>query len=103
MKNLTEVIRRPIITEKSTLMRQETNQYVFEVDLRANKHEIKDAVQRLFDVDVLSVNTMVMPGRSKRFGRFMGRQNKWKRAVVTLREDQVIDFYLTSESADLTL
>lgn len=102
MKNITEVIRRPIITEKSTLQREASNQYVFEVSLRSNKLEIAEAISRLFKVDVASVNTMVMPGRSKRFGRFIGRQNKWKRAVVTLKENQVIDFYLATDSTEST-
>ena len=100
MKNITQVIRRPIITEKSSLMRETTNQYVFEVNLRSNKHEIAQALEGLFNVKVLSVNTMVMPGRDKRYGRYMGRQNKWKRAVVTLAEGQAIDFFQASESID---
>lgn len=102
MKNITQVIRRPIITEKSTLMRETANQYVFEVALSSSKQEIADALRRLFNVEVLSVNTMIMPGRNKRFGRYVGRRNKWKRAIVTLAEGQEIDYFL-ADSADTTL
>ncbi|MBQ1265613.1 MAG: 50S ribosomal protein L23 [Proteobacteria bacterium] len=93
MKRIEDVIRRPIINEKSTLLRAAGNQYVFEVDLRANKQEITEAVSTLFGVKVASVNTCVMPGKAKRFGRFIGRSNKWKKAVVTLADGSVIDFF----------
>lgn len=99
MRNLIDVIRRPIISEKSTLCRRFGNQYVFAVDLRANKQEISEAVSRLFNVKVESVNTSVVPGRNKRFGRHVGRVGKWKKAVVTLAEGQEIDFFDKVEEA----
>ncbi|MBQ9394339.1 MAG: 50S ribosomal protein L23 [Proteobacteria bacterium] len=92
MRNL-DVIRRPIINEKSTLCRRYGNQYVFAVDLRANKQEISEAVSTLFNVKVESVNTLVMPGKDKRFGRHIGHVGKWKKAVVTLADGQSIDFF----------
>lgn len=99
MKEVVDVIRRPIISEKSTMIAEkDCSQYVFEVDKRANKQEIKEAVTRLFGVKVLNVNTMVMPGKDRRFGRYIGRQNKWKRAVVTLAAGESIEFETPDES-----
>ena len=77
MKRIEDVIRRPIINEKSTLLRAAGNQYVFEVDLRANKQEITEAVSTLLGVQVAGVNSCVMPGKAKRFGSCIGRSNKW--------------------------
>lgn len=93
MKRIEDVIRRPIISEKSTLISRNGNQYVFAVDLKANKQEIIEAVSTLFGVKVVSVNTLVMPGKNKRFGRHIGRVNKWKKAIVTLADGCVIDYY----------
>ena len=93
MKNLADVICRPIINEKSTLCRRYGNQYVFAVDLKANKQEIAEAVSALFDVKVVSVNTAVMPGKDKRVGRHIGHVGKWKKAVVTLADGQNLDFF----------
>ena len=93
MKRIEDVIRRPIINEKSTLLRRAGNQYVFAVDLKANKQEVAEAVSSLFDVKVVDVNTCVMPGKTKRFGRTFGHVNKWKKAIVTLAEGQEIDFF----------
>jgi large subunit ribosomal protein L23 len=82
--NLYQVLKRPILTEKSDYQRDD-NQYVFEVDRRANKHQIKDAVEILFDVEVLTVNTMVMKPKMRRLGRkTITTRPAWKRAVVTL-------------------
>ena len=82
--NLYQVLKRPILTEKSDYQRDD-NQYVFEVDRRANKHQIKDAVEMLFDVEVLTVNTMVMKPKMRRLGRkTITTRPAWKRAVVTL-------------------
>jgi large subunit ribosomal protein L23 len=82
--NVYQVLKRPIITEKSDLQRDD-NQYVFEVSRRANKHQIKEAVEVLFDVRVASVNTMIMKPKRRRLGRKMiVTRPAWKRAVVTL-------------------
>jgi len=99
MKRIEDVIRRPIINEKSTLCRRYGNQYVFAVDLKANKQEISEAISTLFNVKVASVNTLVMPGKDKRFGRHMGHVGKWKKAVVTLAAGQEIDFFDKAEEA----
>jgi large subunit ribosomal protein L23 len=82
--NIYQVLKRPILTEKTDLQRDE-NQYVFEVDRRANKLQVKEAVETLFEVEVLSVNTMNMKPKRRRMGRKMlVTRPAWKRAVVTL-------------------
>jgi len=93
MKTVYQVIRRPLITEKSTAMMEVENQVAFEVDRRANKHEIKEAVEALFGVKVDSVNTLKMPGKPKRFGRRMGRRAGYKKAIVTLLPGEELDFF----------
>lgn len=92
--HLYDIIRRPVITEKSHDMADFTNQYVFEVDMRANKIQIKEAVERIFDVDVVKVNTMVMPGKRGRRGRkFYMRSKAWKKAVVSVIPGQSISLF----------
>ncbi len=95
MRSIYEVIRRPIISEKSTALSEIANRYVFEVAPKANKYEIRDAVQSIFKVKVLSVRTMMMHGKMKRVGRFETKRPNWKKALVTLAEDQKIDFFQT--------
>ena len=95
MRSVYEVIRRPIISEKSTALAEVGNRYVFEVATQANKQEIRDAVQRLFSVKVLKVHTMVMHGKVKRVGRFEVKRSNWKKALVTLAQGQKIDFFQT--------
>ena len=95
MRSLYEVIRRPIISEKSTALAEVGNRYAFEVSALANKQEIRDAVQRLFNVKVRAVRTMVMHGKVKRTGRFETKRPNWKKALVTLAEGQKIDFFQT--------
>ena len=95
MRSVYEVIRKPIISEKSTALAEVGNRYVFEVATQANKQEIRDAVQRLFSVKVLQVRTMVMHGKVKRVGRFETKRPNWKKAMVTLAEGQKIDFFQT--------
>jgi large subunit ribosomal protein L23 len=87
------IIRRPLITEKSTLHKEMNNKLAFEVDRRANKIEIKKAVERIFKVQVMDVHTMNYQGKRKRLGRFTGRRPHWKKAVVTLKPGQKIDFF----------
>lgn len=92
--HLYDIIKRPIITEKSTAQAENLTHYVFEVDMRANKIQIADAVMRIFDVDVLKVRTMVMPPKRGRRGRkFYIRQGAWKKAVVTLAPGQSIKYF----------
>ena len=94
--NVYEIIKRPLVTEK-TSADQEIDKYAFEVDLRANKHEIASAVEQLFDVTVTRVNTAVMQGKRKRFGRHFGKRSNWKKAVVTLKDGDSIDVYGNEE------
>jgi large subunit ribosomal protein L23 len=92
MKNVYEVIKRPIITEKSTIQKEISNQVSFEVDRRANKIEIKQAVEQLFKVNVIAVNTITVKGKVKRLGRFVGKRSDWKKAIVTLKEGETLPF-----------
>lgn len=93
------ILRRPIIlTEKANLLRNQ-NQVVFEVVRGANKVQIRDAVQTLFNVTVTSVNTMVFRGKDRRMGRGYAKTQNWKKAVVTLKEGDTIDFFEGGESA----
>ena len=85
-----DVIREPVITEKST-MASDHNQVVFKVALDANKVEIKSAVEALFNVKVKAVNTLVRTGKVKRFRGFLGKQNDFKKAIVTLEDGHSID------------
>lgn len=88
------IIKRPIVTEKSTIQDEVMNQVVFEVDPRANKHQIKSAVETIFKVKVLGVNTMRMRGKPvRRRGFDFGNRKSWKKAIVTLKEGDRIDFY----------
>ena len=91
--NLHEVVRKPLITEKSNIGREETNIVTFAVDPRANKHEIKRAIEKLFEVNVLAVRTMRMPRKTRRVGKFSGRKPEWKKAIVQLVEGQTIEFF----------
>ena len=88
-----DVIRKPIVTEKSTIARETSNVVTFAVDPRANKHEIRDAVQQLFQVKVEDVHTIRMPRKTRRLGRFIGRKPEWKKAIVRLAEGQSIEFF----------
>ncbi|PTM54683.1 50S ribosomal protein L23 [Desmospora activa] len=86
MKDPRDIIRRPVVTEKTTDMMEE-NKYVFEVDLKANKSEIKKAIEKIFDVKVSQVNTMRVKGKPKRFGRYSGYRSDRKKAIVKLTDD----------------
>jgi large subunit ribosomal protein L23 len=88
-----QIIRRPIITEKGSTLKDENNQLIFEVSLDANKPEIKKAIEKLFKVTVLSVRTQNRMGKRKRMGRSVGRKRNWKKAVVTLKEGDRVDFF----------
>ncbi len=91
--NLHAVIRRPLLTEKSNIAREEENLATFAVDPRANKHEIRRAVEELFDVEVLEVRTMRQPRKKQRVGKHMGYRPEWKKAIVRLAEGQTIEFF----------
>jgi large subunit ribosomal protein L23 len=88
-----DVIKAPVVTEESMIQMESSNQYVFKVHPKANKPEIRDAVEQLFGVTVRSVNTMNFLGKRKRRGRYVGRTADWKKAVVTLAPGDSIDLY----------
>lgn len=93
MKETHRIIRRPLVTEKSTQQKENNNQYAFEVDPKANKVEIQSAVERLFKVKVFQVRTVRVLGKVKRLGRKYGKRSDWKKAIVTLKEGDRIDFF----------
>jgi large subunit ribosomal protein L23 len=93
MKEVQKIIRRPLVTEKSTRQKEEGRQYAFEVDPDANKIEIQHAVEHLFKVKVLQVRTSNALGKLKRVGRKFGKRPDWKKAIVTLKEGDRIDFF----------
>lgn len=88
-----QTILRPIVTEKGTTLKDENNQIIFEVDPRSNKSEIKKAVEKLFKVRVISVHTQNRLGKPKRLGRSVGRRKSWKKAIVTLKEGDRVDYF----------
>ena len=95
--NPEHVIKRPIaLTEKAARLKEE-NKVLFEVDLRANKIQIRDAVETLFDVKVTAVNTLIQRGKRKRMGRRLAKRRNWKKAIVTLRPGDDIQFFDESE------
>jgi large subunit ribosomal protein L23 len=91
--NVYQVIRKPLVTEKSNIGRETQNLVTLAVDPRASKHDVRRAVEKLFGVDVLDVRTLRMPHKSRRVGRFLGRKTQWKKAIVRLAEGQKIEFY----------
>ena len=90
--HLYEVVRRPLITEKATLMKEQ-GRYAFKVAKEANKRQIKEAVQAAFKVNVVKVNVMSVPGKMRRIGRRQVLTPSWKKAVVTLGPGQKIEFF----------
>jgi large subunit ribosomal protein L23 len=86
-----DIIQTASLTEKSTLMSEKQNKYVFRVNPRANKIQIKQAVQRLFQKQVVDVNTCNYTGKEKRVRGPLGRRPHWKKAIVTLKEGEKID------------
>ncbi|MBD8500614.1 MULTISPECIES: 50S ribosomal protein L23 [Paenibacillus] len=95
MKNPRDIIKRPIITERTAEMMDDLK-YVFEVDIRANKTEIKAAIEQIFKVKVAGVNTLRVPAKPKRYGRYNGYTSEWKKAFVTLTADsKPLEFFET--------
>ena len=93
MKDLSKVIKRPMITEQGAIMRELNNQYIFEVDPASNKHEIRQAVEHFFGVKVTDVRTMNYRGKIKRIRGTIGQQSDFKKAVVTLAQNDSIDLF----------
>ena len=92
-KDLREIVRTPVVTEKSTMASEESNKFTFIVRRDANKLEIKQAVEEIFGVHVLEVRTMNNHGKVKRLGFRKGRRPDWKKAIVTLRKGDRIDLF----------
>ena len=88
-----EIIKRPLITEKTNIQKEIANQLTFEVDRRANRIEIKQAIESAFKVKVAKIQTMQVSGKVKRRGRFVGKRRDWKKAIVTLMPGERIDFF----------
>lgn len=89
-----DIIKRPLVlTEKGNALREEENQYLFEVAQRANKTEIRNAVETLFDVKVEKVRTLIVRGRVRRMGRGWAKTQNWKKAMVSVKDGDTIDFF----------
>jgi len=96
MKNPRDVIKRPVITERTSEFINDLK-YVFEVDMKSNKTEIKQAVEQIFKVKVASVNTMRVPAKPKRYGRHSGYTSEWKKAIVQLAPgSKALEFFEAS-------
>jgi len=93
MKDVYKILVRPVITEKTDIQKEKNNQITFEISRDANKIEVKEAVEKLLKVKVLKVNTVNIEGKPKRLGRNTGKKRDWKKAIVTLKEGDYIDFF----------
>jgi len=89
---LSNIIKSPVISEKSTLVGEKVNTFVFKVEQQASKKEVKDAVELMFKVEVESVQVLNMKGKQKRFGRVLGKRQDWKKAYVKLKPGNDIEF-----------
>ena len=92
-KDIHSILRRPLVTEKTTFLKEDNNQVAFQVRKDANKIEIRKAVEKLLGVQVASVNTLVNRGKSKRVGKTSGRRSNWKKAIVTLQPGEDVEFF----------
>ena len=93
MKDLSQVVRKPLVTERFADLRERDNKFIFEVHPDANKHEICRAIEHYFGVKVTAVRPMNVRGKVKRLGRFSGKRSDWKKAIVTLAEGDSIDLF----------
>ncbi len=93
MMDLYQIIKRPLITEKGTKQKKQSNQLAFEVDRRANKILVRNAIESIFKVKVLSVRVMNVKGKERRVGRNVGRKADWKKAIVRLAPGETIEFF----------
>ena len=91
--NRFDIIKRPLDTEKLDRMRDRENKFAFEIDLKANKTEVKQAIEQLFKVKVLDVKTSIVRGKFRRIGRSEGQRSNWKKAIVTLKEGDAIQLF----------
>jgi len=88
-----DIIKRPLITEKTNIQKEDYNQITFEVDRRANRVEIKRAIEKLFNVRVSTIRTIQIKGKKKQRGRVIGKRKDWKKAIATLMPGERIDFF----------
>ena len=88
-----QILKKPLVTEKSTQLLADGNWVCFRVDSGANKIQVKQAVEKVFNVTVLQVNTMVVSGKNRRFGKSVGRTKPWKKAMLRLKEGDKIDLF----------
>ena len=91
--NQYDIIKRPVITEKTNIQKEENNQISFEVDRHANRVEIARAIESIFNVKVAKTRTVNVKGKIKRRGRILGKRKDWKKAIVTLMPGEHIDFF----------
>jgi len=95
-----EIIKKPILTEKASKLTEKLNRYALKVDHRANKFQIKQAVEQMFGVTVVAVNTAVVAGKAKsrytKAGFVHGRTDRYKKAIITVKDGDIIDFYTTA-------
>ena len=88
-----QVVIKPLVTEKGTMMLSEGNWVTFRVHPDANKIEVREAIQKIFNVSVLQVNTLIVRGKRRRFGKTMGQSKAWKKAMVRLKEGDKIETF----------
>ena len=93
MAHITDVLKKPVLTEKSLLLQQTENKYTFDVDLNANKTEVKIAVERMFDVKVENVTIMNVKAKTKRMGKYVGKTNRRRKAIVKLAKGSEINLF----------
>ena len=91
--NIFDVLRAPKMSEKTLSLKEEANQFAFEVDQRANKIQIKESIEKSFKVSVLKVRTMNVRGKKKRLGRYQGLKSSWKKAIITLKQGDTIEYF----------
>ena len=88
-----DVVIGPVFTEKATFLKDEMNQYVIKVHPKAKKRQIKEAIEKIFKVNVKKIQVINVKGKPKRLGRYEGRRSNWKKAIITLQENQTIPFF----------
>jgi large subunit ribosomal protein L23 len=91
--HIEQVLIKPLLTEKSSMETEKNNRYVFQVQLKANKNQIKNAVEKFFDVKVLNVKTSVQPGKTRRFGKFSKKTSSLKKAYIQVQEGQKLELF----------
>lgn len=93
MAHITDVLKKPVLTEKTLMLQQTENKYTFDVDVNANKVEVRQAVEKMFDVKVESVNIMNVKPKTKRMGKYVGKTNRRRKAIVKLKEGYEINLF----------